>query len=80
MDTTLASQERNHALRFIVHFLGDIHQPLHNEATAVGGNQINVTFDGKATNLHAAWSVTLKSRNSISLTTMLPSTVIFWID
>jgi hypothetical protein len=62
MDASLEAQERNHAIRFIVHFLGDIHQPLHNEAIAVGGNQINVTFDGEPTNLHAAWDTSIPEK------------------
>lgn len=39
------------ALRFLVHFVGDIHQPLHDEALDVGGNSISVTYDGSTTNL-----------------------------
>jgi hypothetical protein len=33
-------------------FVGDIHQPLHDENLDVGGNDIAVTFDGTSTNLH----------------------------
>lgn len=43
------------ALKFLIHFLGDITQPLHDEAEAVGGNSIKVTWDGAATNLHHCW-------------------------
>lgn len=32
-------------------FLGDIHQPLHDEALDIGGNTISVTFGGTTTNL-----------------------------
>lgn len=35
--------------------MGDITQPLHDEAEKVGGNDIAVTWDGKTTNLHACW-------------------------
>ena len=62
MDSSLPDIERNYALRFIVHFLGDIHQPLHDEAIAVGGNTINVTFDGEATNLHATWDTSIPEK------------------
>ena len=34
-------------------FVGDIGQPLHNEAFALGGNEIDVQCDGKSINLHA---------------------------
>ena len=42
---------------FIVHFLGDIHQPLHTENMERGGNLINVCFDGQCSdmNLHSVW-------------------------
>ena len=35
-----------------IQFIGDIHQPLHDEKLDVGGNDIDVTFDGTSTNLH----------------------------
>lgn len=43
------------AMRFIIHFVGDIHQPLHDEALDTGGNDIDVTYDGDSTNLHHIW-------------------------
>ena len=42
-------------MEFLIHFLGDITQPLHDEAEEVGGNDISVTWDGATTNLHACW-------------------------
>lgn len=36
-------------------FVGDIGQPLHCEFLDVGGNTIDVTYDGDSTNLHAIW-------------------------
>lgn len=45
----------SYALRWIVHFVGDISQPLHDENYELGGNGVDVTFDGEETNLHAAW-------------------------
>ena len=41
---------------FLVHFIGDITQPLHDENLDVGGNTITVTFDGfDDDNLHVDW-------------------------
>jgi hypothetical protein len=41
------------ALRFVVHFVGDLHQPLHDEDDRdKGGNERRVTFDRKPDNLH----------------------------
>lgn len=34
------------ALEFLVHFVGDITQPLHDEAYEVGGNDVDVTYQG----------------------------------
>lgn len=54
-DARLSKANTAEALKFLVHFLGDVTQPLHDEAYKVGGNQIKVTFDGYQDNLHADW-------------------------
>jgi hypothetical protein len=47
---------RREALKFLVHFVGDMHQPLHCEDNNdKGGNQVQVIFYGQPTNLHAVW-------------------------
>ncbi|KAJ7875674.1 phospholipase C/P1 nuclease domain-containing protein [Mycena leptocephala] len=43
------------AVRFLVHFLGNVTQPGHDEALALGGNNIKVTYQGFSDNLHADW-------------------------
>lgn len=40
---------------YLIHFIGDIHQPLHTENLDRGGNEINVHFDGRKENLHGIW-------------------------
>jgi hypothetical protein len=47
-------------LRFLAHFIGDVHQPLHASTNAdAGGNCVAVTgFDGLF-NLHAVWDISL---------------------
>jgi hypothetical protein len=48
--------DQSTSLKFLVHFLGDIHQPLHVGFTADhGGNSIHGTFFGKQMNLHQVW-------------------------
>jgi len=47
VDDDLSGEEVGDALKFLIHFLGDITQPLHDEAF--------VTFDGEDTNLHSIW-------------------------
>ncbi|MBX3691587.1 MAG: S1/P1 nuclease [Dokdonella sp.] len=56
--------ERAEALRFLVHFVGDVHQPLHaGYRSDRGGNDHQLQFDGKGTNLHAIWDTqVLRSR------------------
>ncbi|KAI7376101.1 hypothetical protein KC336_g19874, partial [Hortaea werneckii] len=46
---------RNEAFKFLLHFVGDLHQPLHTEALDRGGNQIQVKFDNRHYNLHSVW-------------------------
>ncbi|KAF4627065.1 hypothetical protein G7Y89_g11090 [Cudoniella acicularis] len=46
------------AAKMLVHFIGDIHQPLHDENLEVGGNDVPVTFGGTSTNLHA-WDTSI---------------------
>ncbi len=48
--------DRVEALKFLVHFVGDVHQPLHvSHARDRGGNDIKVTFFENRTNLHSLW-------------------------
>lgn len=48
--------ERREALKFLVHFVGDIHQPLHaGHAHDKGGNTFQVNLDGEGGNLHRIW-------------------------
>jgi hypothetical protein len=58
LDPDNTFRTRNEALKFILHFIGDIHQPLHAEDLSRGGNDIPVAFDGhrtQRTNLHSVW-------------------------
>lgn len=67
-DTSLSPQARADALRFIIHFVGDIQQPLHATTNNdLGGNCVPVTFFGHLPkesqpgngsfhpNLHSIW-------------------------
>jgi hypothetical protein len=47
---------REEALKYLVHLVADIHQPLHlGNAADRGGNGIEIFFKGEKTNLHALW-------------------------
>jgi hypothetical protein len=55
-DQQLSERQRLEALKYIVHFIGDAHQPLHvSNNHDRGGNDDAVTFMGLPTNLHAVW-------------------------
>jgi hypothetical protein len=48
--------EKELALDYLVHLVGDLHQPLHvGFLDDMGGTKIKVTFEGKAQTLHALW-------------------------
>jgi len=49
-------EEKQVALKFLVHLIGDLHQPLHvGNGTDRGGNDYKVTWFGEETNLHRVW-------------------------
>lgn len=55
-DKSLPVKQRQEALRFLVHFMGDLHQPLHvGRDEDQGGNKIVVYWFDKKTNLHSLW-------------------------
>lgn len=55
-DPKAAPQARAQALKWLVHLVADVHQPLHTGyADDRGGNLYQVQLAGKGTNLHAAW-------------------------
>lgn len=44
------------AFRFLIHFVGDLHQPLHAaDRHDKGGNSLTVFLNGRRTNLHRVW-------------------------
>jgi hypothetical protein len=57
-DRQLAPPVRAEALRFFIHFVGDVHQPLHSEDNGDrGGNRVQVILGRRHTNLHTVWDV-----------------------
>ena len=52
----LSDVERLQALKFVVHLVGDLHQPLHaGYGHDRGGNNYQLQFNGRGTNLHSVW-------------------------
>ncbi|KAI8929686.1 S1/P1 nuclease-domain-containing protein [Entophlyctis helioformis] len=59
----LPKQDRYEALKFLVHFIGDIAQPLHACGRERGGNDRIVNFDGNANSkLHAIWDTAIPEK------------------
>jgi len=57
-DKATPPDKRKEALEFIVHFVGDMHQPLHDSDNKdQGGNGVRVTLAGsdRPSNLHSVW-------------------------
>jgi hypothetical protein len=72
-DATRPRGDRTEALKFLVHFIGDLHQPLHCIGDHEGGNTMEVMFfsesinpySGKPWNLHAVWDAGLIERAAL---------------
>jgi hypothetical protein len=64
-DRNAPRQDRIEALKFLVHFVGDVHQPMHAMGEARGGNDVHVSEFGSTQcgkypcNLHFAWDTRL---------------------
>ncbi len=59
------------ALKYIVHFIGDLHQPMHvSREEDKGGNTIQLNYDGNGTNLHALWDSKLIDHQGLTFEQM----------
>jgi hypothetical protein len=62
-DPATPPDQRREALMFLIHFIGDMHQPLHCEDNDdKGGNSVQVQFFGRRSNLHSVWDSGLLGR------------------
>jgi len=70
-NTSLSERERSEALKFIVHFVGDLHQPLHcaERNNDNGGGQVTVIFlNQTGHNLHSVWDSAILDNAGLSQT------------
>jgi hypothetical protein len=71
-DTTLDRADRAIALKFLVHFVGDLHQPFHALGVGHGGNDVPVAHFGQETcgekpcNLHGVWDSALMTHRALN--------------
>lgn len=60
--------QRQFALKFIIHLVGDMHQPLHcSDNNDGGGNALHVRFFNQSTDLHHLWDSDLITRTGLSV-------------
>jgi hypothetical protein len=75
-DAKLDRSDRATALKFVVHFIGDLHQPFHALGVGRGGNDVKVRVFGQANcgtdparpnpcNLHSVWDSRLIAHRSL---------------
>lgn len=68
-DQSLPIEKRRTALYFLIHLVGDLHQPLHvGRDEDAGGNKIVVYWFDKKTNLHSLWDSMLLEFQQYSYT------------
>ncbi|TSJ40964.1 S1/P1 nuclease [Mucilaginibacter corticis] len=66
-DNSLGNEQKNEALKYLIHLVGDAHQPMHiSRKEDKGGNTIQVRFDNKGTNLHSLWDSKLIDHEGLS--------------
>jgi len=66
---TSTPTQKKEALALIVHFIGDLHQPLHvGNGKDLGGNWCFVKWFGKTINLHKLWDEALIDYSNLSYT------------
>ncbi len=71
---TLSQDEIKIRLLYLLHLVGDIHQPLHvGYPDDKGGNLFQVSFLGRGTNLHKVWDTEIIDYDHMSLTDVLGS-------
>ena len=88
-DPNASLADKQLALRFIVHLVADLHQPLHvGKCCDKGANDVKVKWFGRDMNLHAVWDSAIVDEEQLSFTEMAaklqrhtsPQDVIAWWD
>jgi hypothetical protein len=65
----LVPEQKKMYLRLLIHFVGDVHQPMHaSHKEDLGGNRVRVNWFNTPTNLHAVWDESLVNFQQLSYT------------
>lgn len=68
-DPAAPDESKEFSLRFLVHLIGDLHQPLHvGNGLDRGGNKCRVFFHNQKTNLHVLWDEAMIDFTRLSYT------------
>ena len=71
-------KEKSFHLKLLVHFIGDIHQPMHlGSKEDRGGNDVKLFWFGNITNLHRIWDTQIIESHNMSYTEMASDLPIF---
>jgi len=63
------ADEKKLAMRLLIHFIGDLHQPMHTARKEdLGGNKVTVSWFGQRSNLHRVWDEQLIDYQQLSYT------------
>jgi hypothetical protein len=61
--------DRQFHLKLLVHFIGDLHQPMHlAKKEDRGGNEVSIKWFGKRSNLHRLWDSDMIDSSQLSYT------------
>ena len=64
---TSSREQKSEALKFLIHLVGDAHQPMHiSRKEDKGGNTIQLRFEDKGTNLHSLWDSKLIDHENLT--------------
>ena len=64
-----SKKDRKFYLKLLIHFIGDLHQPLHlGKKSDKGGNDVKIKWFGKISNLHRLWDSDLIDSSKLSYT------------
>lgn len=68
-DQNSSDKDRTIAVKLIIHFVADMHQPMHcGRREDRGGNNVKVTWFGSPSNLHRVWDSALINYYNLSYT------------
>lgn len=74
-DKNASREDKEFYLKMLVHFIGDLHQPLHaGRGEDKGGNDIQVRWFGQGSNLHRVWDSEMINDFQMSYTELANNT------